>query len=121
LSERLADGSEFTAAIVARHFTEAHLFEAAARCWLQAAELSLSSSAHAEDVWPAPTRALLDVALLPSRRHGVVLAGAEATALKAPRKGTPLKDKDKDWDHWSQVAAEWIEPERHSMLFSPSV
>jgi hypothetical protein len=47
LSERFADKTE-SPAVIARHFTEANLFEPAARYWLIAAELSLSSSAHVE-------------------------------------------------------------------------
>jgi class 3 adenylate cyclase len=47
LSKRLVDKSE-SPAVVARHFTEANVFQQAAHYWLMAAELSLSASAHAE-------------------------------------------------------------------------
>ena len=48
LVERFADQVESAPAIIAHHYTEAGLAEPAARYWLEAAELALSRSAHAE-------------------------------------------------------------------------
>jgi class 3 adenylate cyclase len=48
MEERFPDQIESAPAIVAHHYTEAGLNEPAARCWLKAAELSLSRSAPVE-------------------------------------------------------------------------
>jgi class 3 adenylate cyclase len=48
LVERFSDQIEAAPAIIAHHYTEAGLYEPAARYWLEAAELALSRSANAE-------------------------------------------------------------------------